>query len=128
MARRPDGSYVDDDDYYGATNATYGPPPERFESKVEISVRELTALRAEIAAAQEAARVALAGQVALTLEVERLRALVHKAVLLGFALEERYGDAQKAQHNYQWWDDEQWDPIQAARNALGAVLKESDTP
>ena len=76
MARRPDGSYVDDDDYYGATNATYGPPPERFESKVEISVRELTALRAEIAAAQEAARTALAGQVALTLDLERLRAVL----------------------------------------------------
>ena len=49
MARRPDGSYVDDDDYYGAHDATYGPAPERFESKVQISVRELTALRTELA-------------------------------------------------------------------------------
>lgn len=52
--------------------------------------------------------------------IERLRATVGDAVSAGLALEEAYEMAQRQRHNYEDWGDEQWDPIQEARNRLCA--------
>lgn len=64
----------------------------------------------------------------LRAENDRLRASVKLAVERGLALEEAYNDAQRQYHNYQDWEDEQWNAIQAARDALCATPNESGEP
>ncbi len=51
-----------------------------------------------------------------------LISLVNEAVDCGFKLELAYEAAQKNIHNYQYWGNEEWDPIQEARNKLSACL------
>lgn len=61
----------------------------------------------------------------LAAEVERLRALVKKAVDAGLELENAYELSQRQYHNYEEWEAEQWDRIDAARQVLCACLDEA---
>lgn len=64
----------------------------------------------------EPAIEALARVKAALAEVDRLRAENERMRKAFGEFDAAISSAQRQQHNYEWWDDAQWDPINAARS------------